>query len=106
MYAYVSIDDVMTRSISILLFAGSVLTIYFAGQMAQRRGRSFRNWAWAGALFGPLAFPLLFLLPNLHRGDPQGPEGEQRPADATCTVKSAVQDNPDPSRLNMSFSFR
>jgi hypothetical protein len=102
MDAYVSMDDVMTRSISILLFAGSVLTIYFAGQMAQRRGRSFRNWAWAGVLLGPLAFPLLLLLPNLQREDPQGPEGEQRPAD----VKSAIQGDPDPSRLNMSFSFR
>lgn len=47
-----------------LLMVGS---IYLAGEIAQRRGRSFKNWAWiAGVLIGPLALPLLFVLPNLH----------------------------------------
>lgn len=47
-----------------LLMVGS---IYFAGRMAERRGRSFKNWAWiAACLIGPLALPLLLLLPNLH----------------------------------------
>jgi hypothetical protein len=42
-------------------------SIYLSGRIAQRRGRSFRNWAWiAGLLIGPLALPLLFLLPDLH----------------------------------------
>jgi hypothetical protein len=45
-------------------------SIYLAGRMAQRRGRSFRNWAWiAGLLIGPLALPLLLLLPNLRGND-------------------------------------
>ena len=49
-----------------LLTVASIGTIYLAGRIAQRRGRSFRNWAWiAGILIGPLALPLLFLLPNL-----------------------------------------
>ena len=43
-----------------------VASIYFAGRIALRRGRSFKNWALiAGFLLGPLALPLLFLMPNL-----------------------------------------
>jgi MFS family permease len=56
-----------------LLTVVTIGSIYLAGWIAQRRGRSFRNWAWiAGLLIGPLALPLLFLLPNLHgrNGDP------------------------------------
>ena len=72
-------DDTITRSILII---GLILTMYFAGRIAERRGRSFRNWALlAGALIGPLAFPLLLLLPNLHHKDLNGPEGGQRPAE-------------------------
>lgn len=53
--------------LSALLGVASICTIYLAGRIAQRRGRSFKNWAWiAGLLIGPLALPLLFLLPNLH----------------------------------------
>jgi MFS family permease len=53
--------------LSALLAVAMVGSIYLAGRIAQRRGRSFRNWAWiAGILIGPLALPLLFLLPNLH----------------------------------------
>ena len=53
--------------LSALLTVASIATIYLAGRIAQRRGRSFKNWAWiAGMLIGPLALPLLFLLPNLH----------------------------------------
>jgi hypothetical protein len=49
-----------------LLTAALTGSIYLAGRIAQRRGRSFRNWAWiAGLLIGPLALPLLLLLPNL-----------------------------------------
>jgi hypothetical protein len=53
------------------LVVGAILTMYFAGRLAEHRGRSFKNWALiSGSLIGPLAFPLLFLLPNLHRKDP------------------------------------
>ena len=49
-----------------LLDAVMIGSIYLAGRIAQRRGRSFRNWAWiAGLLIGPLALPLLLLLPDL-----------------------------------------
>ena len=43
-----------------------VASIYPAGRIAERRGRSFKVWAWVAAFIGPLAFPLIFLLPNLH----------------------------------------
>jgi hypothetical protein len=50
-----------------LLTAVMIGSIYLAGRIAHRRGRSFRNWAWiAGLLIGPLALPLLLLLPDLH----------------------------------------
>jgi MFS family permease len=90
-----------------ILTLGLILTMYFAGRIAERRGRSFKNWALiAGTLIGPLALPLLFLLPNLQRRDPGDPEGEQRPTDATRATKPAVQGHPDPGRLEMPFSFR
>jgi MFS family permease len=45
-------------------------SMYLAGRIAERRGRSFKNWALlAGVLIGPLALPLLLLLPNLHGND-------------------------------------
>ena len=48
----------------------SIGSIYLAGRIAERRGRSFKNWAWiAGILIGPLALPLLFPLPSLHGKD-------------------------------------
>ena len=50
-----------------LLMAVSIGSIYLAGRIAERRGRRFRIWAWIAAIIGPLAFPLLFLFPNLHR---------------------------------------
>jgi hypothetical protein len=104
MNAYAATDGIVIRSILVLVFIGSM---YFAGRMAARRGRSFRNWALiAGTLIGPLAFPLLLLLPNLQHKDPQGPEGEQPPAGATRAIKPAVQGNPDPGRVDMSFVLR
>ena len=64
MNAYISFD---AQILAALLSVASIGTIYVAGRIAQRRGRSFRNWAWiAGIVLGPLAIPLLFLLPNLH----------------------------------------
>jgi hypothetical protein len=50
-----------------LLTAISIASIYLAGRMAERRGRRFAAWAWVAAIIGPLALPLIFLFPNLHR---------------------------------------
>jgi MFS family permease len=49
-----------------LLTAAVIGSMYFAGRIAQRRGRSFRNWASIAGAIGPLALPLLLLLPDLH----------------------------------------
>jgi hypothetical protein len=49
-----------------LLVAGSIVSIYLAGRIAERRGRSFTIWAWIAAMIGPLALPLVLLFPNLH----------------------------------------
>ncbi len=49
-----------------LLMVGSIYSIYLAGRIAERRGRRFKIWAWIAAIIGPLALPLVFLLPNLH----------------------------------------
>jgi hypothetical protein len=69
MNAYINFD---AQILAALLSAASIGTIYVAGRIATRRGRSFRNWAWiAGIILGPLAIPLLFLLPNL-----QGKNGD------------------------------
>lgn len=89
-------------AITLVALIGS---IYLAGRIAERRGRSFKNWALiAGILIGPLAFLLLFLLPNLHGKDPKGPKGEKRPADAIGAVKPVIQG--DLSHLNMSLGER
>ena len=48
--------------LTVLLLVGSV---YLAGGIVERRGRSFRNWAYIAAMIGPLAFPLVYLFPNL-----------------------------------------
>jgi hypothetical protein len=64
MNAYITFDAYV---LSALLTATTIISIYLAGRVAQHRGRSFKHWAWiAGILIGPLALPLLFLLPNLH----------------------------------------
>lgn len=43
-----------------------IASMYLAGRIAERRGRSFKSWAWIAAFIGPLALPAVFLLPNLH----------------------------------------
>ena len=48
-----------------LLTVVSIGSVYLAGRIAQHRGRSFKIWAWIGACIGPLALPLLLLLPIL-----------------------------------------
>lgn len=41
-----------------------VASTYLAGRMAEARGRSVRAWQWVAALLvGPLALPLLYVLP-------------------------------------------
>lgn len=49
--------------ITLVAFIGS---IFLAGWLAERRGRSFKVWAWIAAFIGPLALPLVLLFPNLH----------------------------------------
>jgi hypothetical protein len=46
-----------------------IASIYPAGRIAERRGRSFKVWAWIAAFIGPLALPVVFLLPNLRAGN-------------------------------------
>ena len=50
-----------------LLTVIAIASMYLAGRMAERRGRRFAAWAWIAAFIGPLALPLLFLFPNMHR---------------------------------------
>ena len=47
----------------VLLIIGAIASIYVAGLLAERRGRSVKTWAWIAALIGPLAF-VVFLLPD------------------------------------------
>jgi hypothetical protein len=49
-----------------LLTAALIGSMYLAGRIAERRGRSFKSWASIAGVIGPLALPLLLLLPNLH----------------------------------------
>ncbi|MEA2908324.1 MAG: hypothetical protein QOJ15_405 [Bradyrhizobium sp.] len=50
----------------IITLVAFVASMYLAGRIAQRRGRSVKIWAWIAAFIGPLALPLVFLSPNLH----------------------------------------
>ena len=60
----VTFDGYILSALLTIILIGS---IYLSGRIAERRGRSFKTWAWiAGILIGPLALPLLFLLPDLH----------------------------------------
>jgi MFS family permease len=52
----------MMDAITLVAFVGSM---YVAGRLARRRGRSFKVWMGIAALIGPLALPLVFLFPNL-----------------------------------------
>jgi hypothetical protein len=49
-----------------------ICSIYLAGRIAERRGRSFKIWAWIAAIIGPLALPLVFLILTLHGKDGDG----------------------------------
>jgi hypothetical protein len=67
--AQTSLGARIMDAITLVVFVGS---IYLVVRVAERRGRGLKTWAWIAALIGPLALPLLFLFPNLHRknGDP------------------------------------
>jgi hypothetical protein len=57
----------MSTNITLALLM--ICSIYLAGRIAERRGRSFKIWAWIAANIGPLALPLVFLFPTLHGED-------------------------------------
>ena len=64
----------------LLLFVGSM---YLAGRLAERRGRNFKVWIGIACVVGPLALPVLFLLPKRRDADSdssQGPQGHGTPA--------------------------
>ncbi len=55
----------------LIALAVFVVSIYFAGELAFRRGRSRTAWLWIAALLlGPFALPLLYLLPRRDAGQP------------------------------------
>jgi len=63
--AYITLDAYILAA---LLAIASIATIYLSGRIAQRRGRSFKNWAWiAGMLIGPLALSYFFELIKMYR---------------------------------------
>jgi hypothetical protein len=51
----------------ILIFVVFLGSTFLAARIAERRGRSPKNWAGIAVIIGPLALPLIFLFPNLHR---------------------------------------
>jgi MFS family permease len=51
----------------VITLVAVIISIYLAGRIAERRGRRFKTWALIAAFIGPLALPLVFLFPNLHR---------------------------------------
>lgn len=56
----------MSANITVaVLMVGTVVSMHLAGRMAERRGRSFKIWAWIAAFIGPLALPLVFLFADL-----------------------------------------
>jgi hypothetical protein len=63
-----------------LLVIGSICSIHLAGRIAERRGRSFKTWAWIAAIIGPLALPLVFLFSNWHGKDGDRAKGLQKKA--------------------------
>ena len=52
-----------------IFIAIAVISVFVSGELAKRRGRSFKTWAWTGAIIGPLAIPLLLLLPSTQAPD-------------------------------------
>ena len=52
--------------LSLAVFIGSMVVV---GDIAGSQGRRVRPWVWTAAVIGPLAIPLLYLVP---RGSPAG----------------------------------
>ena len=52
-----------------LLFALNLVSMYLTGQVALRRGRSFKTWLWLGAIFGPFALIAVAVLPALRTNE-------------------------------------
>ena len=52
-----------------LLTIVTIGSMHLAGRIAERRGRSFRAWAWIAAFVGPLALPLVLLSSGLRGGN-------------------------------------
>ena len=67
MTSNVTLDGYILSAILWIVVIGSM---YLAGRIAKGRGRSFKTWALiAGLLIGPLALPVLYVLPNLDGKD-------------------------------------
>jgi len=65
--------------VDLIALAVFVMSIYFAGELAVRRGRSRTAWMWIAALLlGPFALPLLYLLPRRDAGQPVRSTGARR----------------------------
>jgi hypothetical protein len=58
-----SIGACIMDAIALVVF---IVSVFLVGRIAERRGRSFKIWAWIAAFIGPLALPLVLLFPNLH----------------------------------------
>lgn len=58
-----SIGACIMDAVALVVF---IVSIFLAGRIAERRGRSFKTWAGIAAVIGPLALPLVLLFPNLH----------------------------------------
>ena len=55
---------------TVIIFVSLMIcSIYLAGRIAERRGRSFKIWAWIAVIVGPLGLLLVFLFPKLHGED-------------------------------------
>ncbi len=47
----------------VALISVTVVSMYLAGRVAERRGRSVKAWLWLAALAGPVALVVLLFLP-------------------------------------------
>jgi hypothetical protein len=52
--------------LALAVFIGSMVVV---GDIAGSQGRRVRRWVWTAAVIGPLAIPMLYLVP---RGSPAG----------------------------------
>ena len=49
-----------------------ILCAYYCYQVAPQFGRSARNWAILGILFGPIALMILYIMPKGHKVSDKG----------------------------------